>query len=269
MRVAEQSATRLGQAAIRTSTGYAVPARCRSIQVMTMNKVSNEQRARRRRFLTGMGMVATGATLAAGAQTANAQGLDGDGYKPPRHAKDAWLAEHAMGKEHRVFIDSASGVGGTTALNYANNILLGHREDYGGQDSDYAMIVCFRHAATSLGYDDAMWEKYGDVFSRVTRITMPGSDEAPRMNPMNMEVSSYGNRGNTLDIIRNRGIQYAVCSKATRSMANRIAGSTGASAEDIFQELLQHNIRTSRFVPAGVVATTRSQEYGYSLLYAG
>ena len=234
-----------------------------------MGKESNDQRARRRRFLTGMGMVGTGATLAASTQSANAQGLDGDGFLPKRHPKDNWLAELARGKDHRVFIDSATGTGGTTALNYANNILLGHREDYGGADSDYAMVVCFRHAATSLGFDDAMWEKYGQFFSRVTRITAPNSDEPPRMNPMNIEVSSYGNRGNTLEIIRNRGIQYAVCNKATRSMSNLIASNTGSAAEEIFQELKQHNIRTSRFVPAGVVATTRSQEYGFSLLYAG
>jgi intracellular sulfur oxidation DsrE/DsrF family protein len=121
----------------------------------------------------------------------------------------------------------------------------------------------------SLGFDDAMWEKYGQFFSRVTRITALNSDEPPSMNPMNIEVSSYSNRGNTLEIIRNRGIQYAVCSKATQSMSNLIASNTGAAAEDIFQELTQHNIRTSRFVPAGVVATTRSQEYGFSLAVCG
>jgi hypothetical protein len=98
-----------------------------------------------------MGMVATGATLAASTQSANAQGLDGDGFLPKRHPKDNWLVELARGKDHRVFIDSATGLGGTTALNYANNILLGHREDYGGADSDYAMVVCFRHAATVTG----------------------------------------------------------------------------------------------------------------------
>ena len=114
-----------------------------------------------------------------------------------------------------------------------------------------------------------MWGKYGQFFSRVNRITAQNSDVPPRMNPMNIEVSSYGNHGNTLEIIRNRGIQYAVCNKATRSMSNLIASNTGSAAEEIFQELKHHNIRTSRFVPAGVVATTRSQEYGFSLLYAG
>ena len=61
-----------------------------------------------------------------------------------------------------------------------------HQEDYAGADDEYAMIVC-RHAATALGYTDAMWQKYGEVFSRVTRLSVPGGDSPLAVNPLNLE----------------------------------------------------------------------------------
>ena len=49
----------------------------------------------------------------------------------------------------------------------------------------------------------------------------------------------------------------------------RLFAVTGQSSASHYAELIQENITTSRFVPAGVMAANRSQEYGYSLLYAG
>ena len=117
-------------------------------------------------------------------------------------------------KDHRVFIDSASGVGGATAVLYANNILSAHQEDYAGADGEYAMIVCFRHAATALGYTDAMWQKYGEVFSRVTRLSVPDGDSPLAVNPLNLEGANFGNIGNTLDHVRGRGVHFAICNQS-------------------------------------------------------
>jgi hypothetical protein len=47
-----------------------------------------------------------------------------------------------------------------------------------------------------------------------------------------------------------------------------LAGATGGDSGAIFNELMANNIPNSRFVPAGVLTATRSQEYGYSLLYS-
>ncbi len=222
----------------------------------------------RRRFLTGVGIVATGATLAATARAAENHGHhhDSSGFVPARHELDAWMDR--PGVAHRAFIDSSSGRGGADALNYANNILLGNREAYGGSDSDYGLIVCFRHMSTPLGYNDAMWEKYGQGLSRATGFAAPGSDEPLSVNPMNIDQAVYGNRGNTLDALIARGVQFALCNKATQGIATMLARSSNTSVEEVYQELIHNNIPNSRFVPAGVLAATRSQEYGYSLLYA-
>ena len=76
-----------------------------------MSEDRNAPRTHRRRFLAGVGVAATAGALAAGSRTAKAQGLDGEGFRPPRHDKDAWMGSLAGDKDHRVFIDSASGVG--------------------------------------------------------------------------------------------------------------------------------------------------------------
>ena len=170
--------------------------------------------------------------------------------------------------DHRVFIDSASGVGGATAALYAHNILSAHQEDCAGADDEYAIVVCFRHAATALGYTDAIWQKYGEVFSRVTRRSVLGEDSPLEVNPLNFKGANLGNIGNTLDHVRGRGALFAICNRATHTMSRRLSAVTGQSGASHYAELIQENITTSRFVPAGVIAATWLHGYGYNLLYA-
>jgi hypothetical protein len=46
------------------------------------------------------------------------------------------------------------------------------------------------------------------------------------------------------------------------------ASATGGNADAVVKELMANAIANSHFVPAGVVAVTRAQERGYSLLRA-
>lgn len=232
-----------------------------------MKKIQPENKGRRR-FLTDLGVVATGATLATSVQAAQPGENDRQAFVPAHHDIDTWFDK--AGVMHRVFVDSATTLGGGTALNYVSNIFLGHGDAYHGQDQDFAIIVCFRHQSTPFGYNDAMWEKYGEQLSAYMNFRDTANDNAIwRQNPMNLERGDFWNRGNTLSMISGRGVSFAVCSKATRTISGIIARSVGSTEEAIFQELSANNIPHSRFVPAGVIAVTRSQEYGYSLLYAG
>ena len=56
---------------------------------------------------------------------------------------------------------------------------------------------------------------------------------------------------------------------ATNFFAMQIAQDTGASKDNVYKDLVASAIPNGRFVPAGVVAVTRAQEYSYSLLSAG
>lgn len=209
----------------------------------------------RRALLTGMGVSAIAGLVASGAA---AQAPDrAAGFKPARHSKDAWM--EALGGSHRVFVDSSTMPGGANAMRYAHNIITSHVEEYEGDTSDYAMIVCFRHASTPLAFDDAIWEKYGALFDR-------GADTAPTSNPMN--TASRANGQTTISMLGAIGVKFVICNRATRVYAGMLASATGNSPEAVYEELVAGAIPDSRFVPAGVLAATRSQEYGYSLLYA-
>jgi intracellular sulfur oxidation DsrE/DsrF family protein len=66
-----------------------------------------------------------------------------------------------------------------------------------------------------------------------------------------------------------RGAYFAVCDTATHFLSNQLAGAISGDSAAIDKDLAANLIPNSRFVSAGVMAVTRSQEFGYSLLYAG
>ena len=220
----------------------------------------------RRSMLSGMGVAA--AALALGAGTAKAQ-TPGGGFQPARHEQDAWLG--ALQGQHRVFVDSATAAGGGEALLYANNLYTANMNDYSLAPSELAIVVCLRHFSTPFGYNDAMWAKYGSTFTGIIQFTDPKTQQAPTSNLYNS--ADYGfdlpNVGTTVGSLAERGTQFGVCAFATTFFAGRVAAATGQNAETVFEELTSNAIPNSRFVSAGVVALTRAQECGYSLLYAG
>ena len=104
-----------------------------------------------------------------------------------------------LGISHRAFVDSSTGQGGIAAVNFASNILRAHAMGYGGSDDDYGMIVCFRHASAPFGSNDAMWEKYSEVFVGRTQIH-DGNGDPVTHNPLSVE-RTYGNRDNSSPIL--------------------------------------------------------------------
>ena len=225
-------------------------------------KDQNDKLMQRRKLLTGMGVAAAG--VVAGSTTANAQ----SGFKPARHSEDQWMDD--LPGTHRAWIDTSSGLSGMQAPHFARNILSSNVNAYGGDDSDYAIVICFRSYATPLAYSDEMWLKYGEYFGSPMQLMDPKTGDAFRANPANMaDRVDLDHGGDTVDKVTARGAQFAICNAATRWYSGYIAEATGKNAEEIYKEFVDSAIPNSRFVAAGVMATTRAQEYGYSLLYAG
>lgn len=218
-----------------------------------MTKPDHES-LRRRSIITGLGVAVAGAG-AATMMPAHAQ--RSRGFAPARHDLDAWMDD--LPGQHRIFIDSASATGGTDAPRYAFNLFNSQNNAYDGSDSDLAMIVCFRHASTGYGYNNTIWEKYAEHFAGLMQIQGP----TPTSNP----VSGIG--GFTVEALAARGTQFAICNAATQLITSQIANATGAAQDEIYAEITANAIPNSRFVSAGVMALTRAQEYGYSLLAAG
>jgi hypothetical protein len=209
----------------------------------------------RRALVAGLGAML--ATLTAGARPAAAQSRSG-GFSPARHDADRWMDE--MPGKHRIFVDSASRQGGQDAVLFASNLYNVNESAYGVKPADMAMIVCFRHQSTAFGYNEAMWAKYGQHFSE--RLELPKPVTVNPMNPPGPPAEG----ARTVATLIDKGAQIAICLQATRNMASRIATATGGSQEAILKELTANPVKNGRFVAAGVIAATRAQEYGFSLL---
>ncbi len=228
--------------------------------------MENDKRSRRA-LIVGAGSVVAAAAL--GARSAEAQ--PAGEFRPVHHAEDGWM-DQRPGK-HRVVIDSATPNGAGEAILYTNNLFNANKAAYaGGSDADLAIVVCMRHFATPFAFSDAMWAKYGTVMGGMVNFTDPKAKAAPAIN-LYRNSPEYGltlpNFGNTIDAVTKRGAYFAVCDTATHFLASQMAGPMKMSADEIYKDLSTNLIPNSRLVSAGVMAVTRAQEHGYSLLYAG
>lgn len=222
----------------------------------------------RRALMAGMGVAVASLVVASGAEAQSGSRRGSKGFVPARHRLDAWFDE--LPGAHRVFVDTASAAGGATALGYANNLLMATTNAYAGEDAAMAIVVCFRHMSTPFGYNDAMWAKYGEVFHSLMQFADPATNAAPKTNLLNSTTQrNLPNRGNTIDALAAKGVQFAICDTASRGIAGFAAQRVGGDADAVYREFVANAITSSRFVSAGVMALTRAQEYGYSVLVAG
>lgn len=209
----------------------------------------------RRALVAGLGAAIAG--VVAGVRPARAQSAPGR-FAPARHDADRWMDD--LRGTHRVFVDSASRSGGQDAVLYANNLFNTNQAAYGVAPADLALIVCFRHISTPFGYNDAIWAKYGAILSQFMELA-----PAATANPVMNGIAGLP-PGIALAPAVEKGLNVAICANATRFIAGQIASRTSQTQDAVFAELTANAVPKGRFVPAGVVAATRAQEYGYSLL---
>ena len=220
----------------------------------------------RRSMIVGLG--AAVAATAAGASGATAQ-TNGGPFRPTRHPQDSWM--DTLPGKHRVLIDAATPHGAAEAVLFANNLYTANKAAYSLNESDMAIVIVMRHFATPFAYTDAIWTKYGKAMGEMVQFTDPKTKQPPTTNLLN--ATGYGmelaNMGNTISQQAARGTHFAVCDAATHFIASQLAGMKLGTDDAIYKELVANIVPNARMVSAGVVAVTRSQEYGYSLLYAG
>jgi hypothetical protein len=126
--------------------------------------VAKQNMQRRRTIITSLGAMAAAGALQA--RPAEAQSAPSESFTPTLHAQDEWMS--AMKGQHRIVLDVTSPTGVPDAIRFAGNLLTGHKNGWGVEESDVAMIVCFRHGATPFGYTNAVWSKYGKTIDPKT-----------------------------------------------------------------------------------------------------
>jgi len=223
----------------------------------------------RRSFLSQVGTAGTAAAAvaltvpaAAGAQTTGR-------FQPARHPQDDWM--DGLPGKHRLYLDALTGPGAGDALLFATNFLNANKDGYQLADSDNAVIICTRHFATPYVWSDAIWSKYGEAFTALTRLNDPKTGKAPTINLY--QKADYGmqlnNLGATVDSVIARGVHFAVCDTATHFIAGQLANATKGDASAIYKELVASTVKNAHYVTAGIVATNRAQERGYALAHCG
>ena len=175
-------------------------------------------------------------------------------WEPARHDKDDWM--DSLPGKHRMVIDTTSVEGFRNALLFAGNFILANHNDYGLQDQDQAVIIVARHLSTGYAYNNDMWAKYGASLAGSPVSADAQAKETSKANP----------NAASLAALSNQGVQFAVCSMATRRLAGMIARAVGGSADTINTELVANLATNGRMVPAGIVAVNRAQERGYTLV---
>lgn len=218
------------------------------------------ERIDRRKLLTGVG-AATAGLMVGGASDLSAQtsAPAATTFQPARYAIDAWL-DQIPGK-HRVVLDTVSPDGAGQGIGYAGNVYNASCTGYQLENADMAVVLCLRHDATAFAFNNAMWAKYGKVFTELTEYK-PANGVTPTSNPFNS-----GERP-PLDRLAARGAHFIVCGLATNLYAGSIAGEGGDRAA-VFKELQSNMVANGHIMSAGVVGIVRAQEYGYKLITVG
>ena len=219
----------------------------------------------RRAIVTALGAGAVTFGAVSASLEASAQGT---GWQPMLETQDNWME---LPGRHRMVFDSISAGGLGQALVFANNVIEENQRAYGLDPSQQAIIMIVRHAATMFGYDDALWAKYGEAFTKRAALLDPKTKATPVRNLYN--ATGYGqelaNGGVTLSSLAAQGVHFAVCGRSTRGMIQGLVGQTNLKAEDLFEEFKAHLLPNGHIVPAGIVAVNRTQERGYTFAYTG
>lgn len=221
----------------------------------------------RRSLISAVGVAAAAIALRSG--TAEAQPPAAAGFQPARHAQDAWL--DSLPGKHRTIIDTFSVNGAGEGLLFANNLHVANTAGYGLSDAEVAVVVTLRHKSTEFAFNSAMWAKYGAGLGEGLGLIDPKTKKPPTVNLFN--TPGYGpelpNFGLTIDSVAKIGVHFAICQMATRRLAGQIAKTVGGTSDAIYDDLVANTIPNGHMVAAGVIAVTRAQEYGYTVLVAG
>jgi hypothetical protein len=214
---------------------------------------------------------AAGAAVVLGAAGTRAQSAPAAAgrFQPARHPEDGWF--DALPGKHRTVIDTFTVNGAGNALLFANNLFLSNASGYRLTDADVAVVITLRHQSVGFAFNDAMWAKYSAGLNEGLGLTDPKTKQRPVVNLYNAQGhgTALPNSGQTIDAVARRGTHFAVCQMASTRVARQIAASVGATPDAIYKELTANLIPNAHMVASGVVAVTRAQEYGYSLLSAG
>jgi intracellular sulfur oxidation DsrE/DsrF family protein len=149
------------------------------------------------------------------------------------------------------------------AAHFANNFYLANESGYGLKPNTLGVLIILRAMSTPLGYNDAIWTKYGESLAKFMELDGDAAKRAATHNPL---YTGGGREGDavTLASLEQKGARFAVCGSATRGIAAMLAKEAAKSAPEVEAEIKTNLVPHAQIVPAGIVAVNRAQEHGYA-----
>jgi hypothetical protein len=224
--------------------------------------MENHKRAFMRTLFGALGIGTIAASSRARAE------VDGN-WSPSMELQDKWLDDtHAR---HRQVFDTISTEGVARALTFTHTFYAANKDAYGIEPKGLAVVMILRAGSTGFGFNDKIWSKYSTGLTRRYKVSDPITKSAPVINIYNAadRAALLPTNGLTLEALAEMGGKFAICSVASRKLADALAAETGGNTESIYAELLANTIANARMAPAGIVTVNRAQEHHYALCYAG
>lgn len=135
---------------------------------------------------------------------------------------------------------------------------------YGVGAHSARLVLTFRTAATALGLNDAMWEKYaiGTANKINDRITKQPATRNPYFLLPPGETPSLG----ATSLLLERKATVLVCDFALGHLATRLAESAGRPKDEVHRELRANLLVGAFAVPSGIWGTAKAQNLGCALI---
>jgi len=184
---------------------------------------------------------------------------------------DKWLAS-VKGK-HRQFFDMPNHQNGMGLL-HVRNYLNTMRDTYNMRHPAVTAVVGLYGMTTMLGFNDAMWQKYG--LANPTKV-LDGS-KAPATGNVFYKAPAGGASlsltgapipipaDSSISALQDRGAVFILCNNAFNVWMG-LLGDGGAKSAEMRKEFEANLLPGVSIVPAMVVAVNQAQMHGCSYMY--
>lgn len=184
---------------------------------------------------------------------------------------DKWLT--AVTGKHRQFFDMPNhhnGMGLIHVRNYLNTL----RDTYNVKHPDATAVVGLYGMTTLLGFNDAMWKKYG----LGTPLKVMDGSNAPATANVFYSAQSGGAAlsltgapipipaDSSMSALQQRGAVFILCNNAF-GVWMQLLGGGGAKSAELRKEFEANMLPGVYLVPAMVVAINQAQTHGCTYMY--
>jgi hypothetical protein len=184
---------------------------------------------------------------------------------------DKWIS--AVTGKHRQLFDMPNHENGMGLL-HVRNYLNTMRDTYHVTRPDVTAVVTLYGMSTLMGFNDAMWKKYGIA---TPLKVMDGSNSAATSNVFNIAPAGSQSLSITgaplaipadasISALQQRGAVFIMCNNAF-NLWMQLLGGGGAKSADMGKEFLDNMLPGVHLVPAMVVAINQAQMHGCTYMY--